>query len=160
MPDRLAVPADDDVPLVEARRGTRALRVDTHHHGARFVAAFDGNRLEAEAEIAARDAPVALKLRRDAFDRGRWDDEHTTTRPENRHADRLASRVEREAAFGAPPQTQIKLDPGLDLPATQGSPGSGGAGHDANRDGGRTVLGAHRHSERACGDGQCLEQNW
>ena len=109
--------------------------------------------LEAEAEIAARDAPVALKLRRDPFDRGRWNDEHTPTRPENRHADRPASRIERETAFGAPPQAQIKLDPGVDLAATQGSPGSAGAGHHADRDGRRTILGAHRYGERARGDG-------
>src|SRR5712691_6071454 len=107
MPDRLAVPGDNDVPLVDACRSARTLWVDAHHHGARFVAALDRDRLEAEPEIAARDAPVALELRRDAFDRGRWDDEHAPTRPKNRHADRPAGRIEREAAFGVSPQTQI-----------------------------------------------------
>src|SRR4029077_14126229 len=111
----------------DSRRGARALRVDTHHHGARPVAAFDRNQLEAEADIAARDAPVALKLRPDALDRGRWDDEHTPTRSKNHHADRLAGRIDRETTFGAPPQTHIKLDPGVDLAATQRSPWSGGA---------------------------------
>jgi hypothetical protein len=55
--------------------------------------------------------------------------------------------------FGPSPQTQIKLDPGLDLAATQGLPGSGSAGYDADRDGWRTILGAHCHSERARCDG-------
>jgi hypothetical protein len=104
----------------------RALRVDAHRHGARF-AVRNRDRLEAEADIAARNAPVALQLRRDTFDRGGWDDEHPPTRPENRRADRLANRIQREGAFGAPPQAQIKLDPGLDLAAAQRSPGSRGA---------------------------------
>jgi hypothetical protein len=57
MPDRLAVPVDDDVALVDARRGSWSSRVDIHHHGARSPA-LGGHEPEAEAEIAARDAPV------------------------------------------------------------------------------------------------------
>ena len=78
-------------------------------------------RAEAEAEIAARDAPVALKPRGDALNRGRRDDEHPAARPEYRHADRPAGCIEGEPAFGARAARQIKLNAGVDLAAAQGS---------------------------------------
>ena len=103
---------------------------------------------------------MVLQLGRDAFDRGGGDDEHAPTRPENRHAERLASRIERQTAFGASPQTQIKLNAGVDLAATQGSPGSRDTGHNADRDGRRTILGADRQRDRARCDGSGLKQDW
>jgi hypothetical protein len=78
---------------------------DAHDHGAWSFATFDGNRLETQSEIAARYASMARELWRDALDGGRWDDEHASTRPKNRHADRRAGRVQQEAAFGAPSQS-------------------------------------------------------
>jgi len=53
MPDRLAVPVDDDVALVDVRLGSWSSRVDVHHHRARS-AALDGHEPEAEAETSAR----------------------------------------------------------------------------------------------------------
>src|SRR5262245_49261486 len=103
MPNRFAVPGDDDVPLKDARRGARASRVDADYHGARFVAALDGNRLEAEANITPSNATKALQLRRHAFDRGRGNDEDTLTRPKNRHTDGLTVGIEGEAPLGGPP---------------------------------------------------------
>jgi hypothetical protein len=50
----------------------------------RSLAALERNRLETEAEIAARDPAVALELRRDALDRARWNDEHPPTWSEHR----------------------------------------------------------------------------
>jgi acetate kinase len=68
---------------------------------------LERNRLETEAEIAARDPAVALEHRRDALDRARWNDEHPPTWSEHRHANRLAGHIEREAAFGALLRAQI-----------------------------------------------------
>jgi hypothetical protein len=73
------------------------LRVDAHDDRARSLAALERNRLETEAEIAARDPAVALEHRRDALDRARWNDEHPPTWSEHRHANRLAGHIEREA---------------------------------------------------------------
>jgi hypothetical protein len=103
---------------------------------------LERNRLETEAEIAARDPAVALEHRRDALDRARWNDEHPPTWSEHRHANRLAGHIEREAAFGALPQAQIKLGASVDLAAAHGFPGPGGAGHHTKRGGRRTIFGA------------------
>src|SRR5262245_52215606 len=123
MPDRLAVPVDDDVALVDARRGSWSPWVDIHHHGARS-AALDGHEPEAEAEIAARDAPVALQPRRDTHNGSGRYDKHAPARSEYRHADRPAGCLEGETAFGTPPQAQIKLDASVYLAAAQGAPGA------------------------------------
>ena len=64
------------------------------------------------------------------------------------HADRPAGWVDGETAFGTPLQAQIKLDPSVDLAATQGAPGAGRAGHYAERGGRRAILGTHRYGER------------
>ena len=132
-----------------------SLRVDVHHHGARS-AALKCHEPEAEAEIAARDAPVALKPRRDARNGRRWDDEHAPAGPEYRHADGPADWVDGETAFGTPPQAQIKLDPSVDLATPQGAPKAFRAGHHAERGGRRALLGTHRYGERADRDGCCL----
>src|SRR3984893_4122329 len=127
-------------------RSTRcpwSLRVDVHDDRARSLAALERNRLETEAEIAARDPAVALEHRHDALDRARWNDEHPPTWSEHRHANRLAGHIEREAAFGALPQARIKLDASVDLAAAHGFPGTGGAGHHTKRGGRRTIFGAH-----------------
>ena len=110
------------------------MRVDVHHHGARS-AALKCHEPEAEAEITARDAPVALKPRRNTRNGRRRDDEHAPAGPEYRHTDRPAGWVEGETTFGTPPQTQIKLDPSVDLATPQGAPGAGRAGHYAERGG-------------------------
>jgi hypothetical protein len=59
------------------------------------------------------------KLWRDALDGGCRDDEHTSSRPKNRHADRRATSINNKAALGALPQAQIKFDPGVDVSPTQ-----------------------------------------
>ena len=51
MPDRLAVPGDDDVRLVDARRSARALRVDAHHHDARHLRAKGVRRLAGAEQL-------------------------------------------------------------------------------------------------------------
>ena len=62
--------------------------------------------------------------------------------------------IEPMAVFGALPQAQVELDPGVDLFASaQGSPRSGNAGYYAERGGRRTILSARRDGERARGDG-------
>jgi hypothetical protein len=58
---------------------------------------------EPEAEIAARDAPMALQARRDTRNGSRRHDKHAPAGPEYRHGDRSAGCLEGEAAFGTPP---------------------------------------------------------
>jgi hypothetical protein len=79
------------------------LWVNTHYHHARSFTAFDGDRLKAKSKIAARDPAMFRELWRDALDGGCWDDEHTSSRSKDRHADRRPSRVHHKAAFGALP---------------------------------------------------------
>src|SRR5262245_818920 len=99
--DLLAIPVNEYVTLMKARSSTWTFRVDTHYHHTRSSIAFNGNRLKAKAEIAAGDPPVFRELWRDALDGGRWDDEHTSSRPKNCHADRRPGRVQHKATFGA-----------------------------------------------------------
>ena len=69
MPYWLIVPSNEDVSLVNDRCDAWSLWVDAHYHRARFIASVDSDRSEAKAEIARSNAPVALEVRRDAFDR-------------------------------------------------------------------------------------------
>src|SRR6478609_2295350 len=89
MGDRLAVPRDENVPLMDARLRPRSMWVDAHDHRARSVAAIDCDRLKAKTEIAAGDATLALEFWRHTFDRGRWYNKHAPAWPKYRHADRL-----------------------------------------------------------------------
>jgi hypothetical protein len=103
MSDRLSVPVYKYVTLVEARSSPWPLCVNTYYHQARSFTAFDGDRLKAKSEIAARDSPMFRELWRDALDGGCWDEEHTSSRPKNRHADGRAGRVHHKAALRALP---------------------------------------------------------
>jgi hypothetical protein len=121
MTDGLTVPGDDDIALVHARFGSRSFRLDFHYHYP-SSAAFNGDKLEAEAKIAPRNAPVLLKPRCDTLNRSRRDNEDTPARSEHRHADHPACRINGNAAFRTLPHTQIKFDPSIDLTATQRPP--------------------------------------
>jgi hypothetical protein len=123
MLERLVVQGDDYVALVNARRRTRSLRIDTHHHGARAAAPLDRNRLEPEAQIPACDTPMCFELRRNPLNGRSRNDEHPPTRAEYSHPDRLPARIEGETPFRAPPQSNVKLDPRIDLAAAQRTPG-------------------------------------
>jgi hypothetical protein len=103
MSDRLSVPVYEYVTLVQAGSSTRPSWVNTHYHHARSFISFDGDRLKAKSEIAARNPPMLSELWRDALDGVRWDDECTSSRSKNRHADRCPGRVYHNAAFGALP---------------------------------------------------------
>jgi hypothetical protein len=85
-------------------------------------------------------------------------DEHAPAGAEYRHANRPAGCLEDETAFRAPPQAQIKLDPSVDVAATQRAPGTFRVGHYAERGGRCTILGAHRYGERADPDECCLKR--
>ena len=70
---------------------------------------------EPEAEIAARDAPMALQARRDTRNGSRRHDKHAPAGPEYHHADRPAGCLEGEAAFGTPPHANDLSRPAADL---------------------------------------------
>ena len=70
MTDRLAIPGNDDIALVNARLRRRSLGLDLHHHQA-SSAALDRDELEAQAEIATRDVSVFLKPRGNALNGSR-----------------------------------------------------------------------------------------
>src|SRR5215470_5386479 len=99
MTDGLAVPANDDVALVHARLGSWSLRLHVHYHYT-SSATLDGDKLEAEAEVAPRDVTVLFKSRRDTLNSSRRDNEDTAVRSENRHANRPACPINGETAFG------------------------------------------------------------
>jgi len=117
MTDGLTVPANDDVALVHARLGSWSSRLHVHYHYTSSTA-LDGDKLEAEAEIAPRDVPVLLKPRRDTLNSSRGDNQDSPTRSEHCHPDRPACRVNGETAFRIPPHAQIKFDPSINLTAT------------------------------------------
>src|SRR5439155_18918339 len=81
MADGRAIPGDDDIALLHAGKRARTPAVDAHDHRALLLAAFHGDRLQAEAKIAPRDAAVGLEPGRDPLDgRGR-DDQHAPAWP-------------------------------------------------------------------------------
>ena len=149
--DRLTIPADNDVALVDACLSSRPLRIVVHHHYASSTT-LDGDKLEAEAEVASWDVSVLLKPRRDTLDSSGRNDEDAPAWSEHRHANRSARRINGKTAFGGVPHTQIKFDPSIDLAATQGMPGTGAAGHHAKRGRWRTVFSTYRNCERADSD--------
>jgi|SRR5690242_16499882 hypothetical protein len=100
MSDGLAVPVYEYVTLVEAGSSTWPLWVNTHYHHAQSFIPFDGDGLKAKPKITARNSPVLRELWRNPLDGGCWDDEHTSPRPKNRHADRRPGHVDHKAAFG------------------------------------------------------------
>ena len=116
MTDGLTVPADDDVALLHPRLGSWPLWLNVHHHYTPS-AALDGDKLEAEAEIAPRDVPVLLKPRCDTLNSSRRDNEDSPARSKYCHPDRSARRIKGETTFGTPPHAQIKFDPSIDLTA-------------------------------------------
>ena len=70
MTDRLSIPGDDDIALVNARLRRWSLRLDLHHHHA-SPAILDRDELEAEPEIPTRDVSVFLKPRGSALNGSR-----------------------------------------------------------------------------------------
>jgi hypothetical protein len=97
------------------------LRLHVHYHYT-SSATLDGDKLEAEAEIAPRDVPMLLKSRGDTLNSSRRDNEDTPPRSEHRHADRSTRRINSGTAFGTLPHPQIKFDPSVDLTAAQRPP--------------------------------------
>jgi hypothetical protein len=142
MTDGLTVPANDDVALVHARLGSWSLRLHVHYHYT-SSATLDGDKLEAEAEIASRDLAVLLKSSRDTLNSSRRDNEDTAARSENGHADRPARPINGETAFRTLPHAQIKFDSSVDLTATQRPPRADTTGHHAHSCSWRTVFGAY-----------------
>jgi hypothetical protein len=118
------------------------LRLYVHYHYT-SSATLDGDKLEAEAEIAPRDVAVLLKSRRDTLNSSRRDNEDTAARSENRHADRPARPINGETAFRTLPHAQIKFDSSVDLTATQRPPRADTTGHHAQCCGWRTVFSSH-----------------
>jgi hypothetical protein len=102
---------------------------------------------------------VALQPCCDARNSGRRYDKNAPTGSEHRHANRSAAWLEDRTAFGTPPQAQVKLDPGIDLAATQGAPGAFRARNYAERGGRSTVLGTYCDDKRTDSDGRCLKRN-
>src|SRR6516165_8584009 len=98
MTDGLTVPANDDVALMHARLGSWSLKLHVHYHYT-SSATLDGDKLEAEAEIAPRDVAVLLKSRRDTLNSSRRDNEDTAARSENRHADCPSRPINGETAL-------------------------------------------------------------
>jgi hypothetical protein len=115
--DRLAIPGDDDVALVHAGLGSWSLRLDFHHHHA-SSALLERDKLEAEPQITPRDVSAFLKPRCDTLNGSRRNYKDETARPEHRHANRLARRLNSKTAFRTSPHAQIKFDPSVDLAAT------------------------------------------
>jgi hypothetical protein len=137
------VPADDHVALPDAGGGRRTRFIDTHHHRADAVVELDG--LQANPEIAARDAAVGFEPACDAFDRGCRNDEHAA-RSQHGHADRLAGSVECEPALLAVMQADIELDPRVDVAATKAAPAAADMRYHAERRAGCAAR---------CGDDDC-----
>jgi hypothetical protein len=48
VPNRLAVPSNENIPLVDAGQSTWSLRVNAYNHRARSVTAIEVDRLKAE----------------------------------------------------------------------------------------------------------------
>src|SRR5262249_26634158 len=103
MPDRLVVPGDNDVALVNARCGTGTVRIDAHHHGAKPFLARDRDRLKTNAQISAGNPAVFFEFLRHALDRRRWNDERAPAWPEDGHSNPQPARIEHESAFCASP---------------------------------------------------------
>jgi hypothetical protein len=141
--NRLTIPRDNDVALLHACLGSRPLRIDVHHHHTSSTT-LDGDKLKAEAEIAPWDMSVLFKARRDTLNSSGRDHEDAPARPEHRHANRMARRINGKTAFGTPSHTEIKFDPSIDLAATQGIPGAGATGYHAKRRRWRTVFSTDR----------------
>src|SRR5262245_8428802 len=120
-------------------RRTGASGVYAHHHNARATA-LDPHRLQAEAKIAARDAPMRLELRRYAADRSRGYDQDASPRPEHDHAESLADSVDDNAPLGCAPHGGIELDACIDFAAAHRLPGPAADGNHAESRGRCAVL--------------------
>src|SRR5262249_46396726 len=122
-------------------------------------AALDGDKLEAKTEVAPRDVAVLLKSCCDTLNSSRRDNEDTPARPEHRHADRPAHRINSETAFRSLPHAQLKFDPGLDLTATQRPPRADTTRDDAHSCSWRTIFSTNCQSERADGHRFCINRH-
>ena len=135
--DRLAVHRDENVALQKPGRMRRAGRVDRHHHGgaaARFaVAGGEGDRLQGDAEIAARDMTLVLDRLDDPQNRRGRDREHAAARAMDRHADQFAVGGDERAAFGGHCEVEIETQLGVDLSAMGTVPCAAGERDDAER---------------------------
>ena len=68
MADGLTIPRDDSVALMKTGGRARSLSVNAHDHSTPSVASLDRDWLQADPKVSARDAAMALELRRDTFD--------------------------------------------------------------------------------------------
>lgn len=147
MPDRLAVPCDEDVSLVDAGRSAWSLWIDAHDHHACFLSAFNCDRLEPEAEIASRDPSVGFKLCRDSLNGSSRDDKHASAWPENRHANCASSRAKGKTSLGAASERDVEFNAGVDLTAPHTPPSPARARDDAERCCRPAILGAEHECE-------------
>src|ERR1700704_5673424 len=93
---------------MDAGLGARAISIDAHHHRADTAVAVEPDRLQSKTEIASCDLAMCFDLCGDARDRRGWDDENPAPRAEHRHAEGLTGRIESNAAFGVPPERQVR----------------------------------------------------
>jgi hypothetical protein len=114
----LAIPADEYVPLIDASCRPRPVWIDTHDHYPGAATSLQGDRVQAEAEIAAWDASVRLEARRNAVNGGRWDHEHTTPWRKYGHAEPLTDCINGNGALTLSSQTRIEFDARVDFTAT------------------------------------------
>jgi len=132
-PDRAAVPGRDHVALADAGRGAGSTGVHAHHHRT-GAAAVERDRLQAQPKVAAGDAAMRLKPRRDPLDRDGRDDEDAPPRPEHRHAKDMPGGVQDGSTLGLAPQRHVELDARADVAATHAAPGPA---HERDRAEGR-----------------------
>src|SRR5829696_5007469 len=96
---------------------------------------------------------MLLEHRGDTLYGGRWDHEHTATRPEHSHPECAAFGVERQSALGGPPHGDPEVETGVDLAAAHAAPRPAGPGHHSERGRRRALLGADDEHHRSGGYG-------
>jgi hypothetical protein len=101
VPDRFAVPSNQNIPLVDASLSAWSLGVDAQNDGARSFLTVEWNGLKAKTKITARDITVSFELGRDTLDSIRRYHKNASTRSKHGHAHGLAGRIENNTTFGA-----------------------------------------------------------
>jgi len=146
--DGLGINAHQNISLMNVGRRSGPLAVYAHDHEAE-AAIFDCYCLQAEAEIAARNAPMRLETRRYAVDRSRRYHKDASARPEHGHTESLAGTVDGKATLGCAPQGSIELDACVDFAAAHRLPGPAADGDHAESCGRCAGLGPDGKSERS-----------
>ena len=106
----------------------RPARDERHYHRAATLTRFGvqrfrhRDRLQPDAEPAARDAAVPEKRGQDTLDSGRRNDERLAARPEGGDAEAHASRVEHRPALLGAREAEIEHDVAVDAAAGAGRP--------------------------------------